>query len=120
MVIGHRARDRDLNDERALERCKQDVRTAITYVLGRIEATGTSLDEETKHRLTMAQLRGIPVEMLDRAYNLYRLEHHGINLDDHPEYRSYQTFYEMGLALPTHQEMTDIIIQVVAEPRIHN
>ena len=70
MVIGHRARDRDLSDEQALERCKPDVRTAITYVLGRIEATGTSLDEETKHRLTMAQLRGMPGEMLDRAYNL--------------------------------------------------
>ena len=98
----------------ALERCQSDVRTSITYVLGRIEATGASLDAETKHRLTMAQLRGMPVEMLDRAYNRYRLEHHGINLDDHPEYRSYQTFYEMGIAPPTHQEMADIIIQAVA------
>ena len=82
--IGHRAQDRDLSDEQALERCQQDVRTAITYVLGRIEATGTSPGGETKHRLTMARLRGMPVEMLDRAYNRYRLEHHGINLDDHP------------------------------------
>ena len=117
MVIGHRAQDRDLSDEQALERCKPDVRTAITYVLGRIEATGTSPDEETKHRLTMARLRGMPVEMLDRAYNLYRLEHHGINLDDHPEYRSYQTFYELGIGPPTHQEMADIIIQAVAASR---
>ena len=72
MVIGHRAQDRDLNDERALERCKQAVRTAITYVLGRIEATGTSPGGERIHRLTMARLRGMPVEMLDRAYNRYR------------------------------------------------
>ena len=114
MVIGHRARARDLSDARALERCKPDVRTAITYVLGRIEATGTSLDAETKHRLTMAQLRGMPVEMLDRAYNRYRLERHGVNLDDHPEHRTYQTFYELGIAPPTHQEMADIIIQAVA------
>ena len=114
MVIGHRARDRDLSDEEALERCQPDVRTAITYVLGRIETTGASLDAETKHRLTMAQLRGMPVEMLDRAYNRYRLERHGINLDDHPQYRTYQTFYEMGIAPPTHQEMADIIIQAVA------
>ena len=114
MVIGHRARDRDLGDARALERCQPDVRTSITHVLGRIEATGASLDEDTKHRLTMAQLRGMPVEMLDRAYNRYRLEHHGINLDDHPEYRSYQTFYELGIAPPTHQEMADIIIQAGA------
>lgn len=48
--------------------------------------------------------------MLDRAHNLYRLEHHGINLDDDPQYRTYQTFYEMGIAPPTHQEMADIII----------
>ena len=114
MVIGHRARDRDLSDEQALERCKQDVRTAITYVLRRIEGTGASLDEETKHRLTMAQLRGMPVEMLDWAYNLYWLEHHGINLDDHPQYRSYQIFYELGISPPSHQEMADIIIQAVA------
>ena len=110
MVIGHRARGRDLSDEQALERCKQDIRTAITYVLGRIEETGTSPGGETKHRLTMAQLRGMPVEMLDRTYNLYRLEHHSINLDDHPEYRTYQTFYELGIAPPSHQEMADIII----------
>ena len=48
MVIGHRAQDRDLSDEQALERCKPDVRMAITYVLGRIEATGASLDEGTQ------------------------------------------------------------------------
>ena len=117
MVIGHRAQDRDLSDEQALERCKQDIRTAITCVLGRIEATGASLDEDTKHRLTMAQLRGMPVEMLDRAYNLHRLEHHGINLDDHPDYRSYQTFYELGIAPPTHEEMAGIVIQAVAASR---
>ena len=114
MVVGLRSRDRDLSEEEALERGKQDVHTAITYVLPRIEAVGSHLDEETKHQLTMAQLRGMPVEMLDRAYNRYRLEHHGINLDDHPQYRTYQTFYEMGIAPPTHQEMADIIIQVVA------
>ena len=55
--------------------------------------------------------------MLDRAYNLYRLEHHGITLDDHPQYRSYQTFYELAVAPPTHQEMTDIVIQAVAASR---
>ena len=51
--------------------------------------------------------------MPDRIYNLYRLEHHGINLDHHPECRSYQTFYETGIAPPTHEEMADIIIERV-------
>ena len=110
MVVGLRGRDRDLSDEEALERAKLDVHTAITYVLARIEAIDANLDEETKHQLTMVQLRMMPVEMLDRAYNRYRLEHHGINLDDHPRYRSYQTFYEMGIAPPSHEEMADIII----------
>ena len=118
MVVGLRSRDRDLSDEEALERGKQDVHTAITYVLGRIEAIGANLDEETKHRLTMAQLRMMPVEMLDRAYNLYRLEHHGINLDDHPGYRSYQTFHEMCIAPPTHQKMADIIIETVTGTKV--
>ena len=96
MVIGHRARDRDLSDEQVLEQCKQHIRTAITYVLGRIEGTASpSFDEETKHRLTMAQLRGMPVEILDRAY---------------------ETFYEMGIAPPTHEEMADIIIAKLAPP----
>ena len=58
----------------------------------------------------MAQLQGMPIEMLDRSYNLYRMENNGINLDEHPEFRTYQTFYEMGIAPPTHEEMADIII----------
>ena len=64
MVIGYRARARDLSDEEALERYKPNVRTAITFVLGRIEATGAHLDEETKDRLTIAQIRGMPVDGL--------------------------------------------------------
>ena len=55
----------------------------------RIAATAGHLDEKTKHQLIMAQLRGMPVEILDRTY---------------------QTFYEIGIAPPTHEEMTDIII----------
>ena len=38
------------------------------------------------------------------------MENRGINLDDHPEYRTYQTFYELGIAPPSHQDMADIII----------
>ena len=48
MVIGARSQERDLSDEQALERCKPDVRTAITYALGRIEATGASLDRSAR------------------------------------------------------------------------
>ena len=47
--------------------------------------------------MTMTMIRVMPIEMLDRKYNLDRMENHGINLEDHPEYRSYQAFYEMGI-----------------------
>ena len=103
MVIEERFKDRDFSDKEALNRCKADVQTAITYVLGWIKAAERpGLDEERKHRLTMIGIRGMPTEMLDRKYNLYRMENQGINLDDHPEYRSYQAFYEMGIEPPTH------------------
>ena len=111
MIVGERAKTRDFSDQVALDRCREDVRTAITYVLGWVEtAAPDGLDEEAKHRTIMQQLQGMPTEMLDKTYNRYRLEHHGISLDDHPEYRTYQTFYEMGIAPPSHEVMADIII----------
>ena len=111
MIIGERARERDFSDQDALDRCKENLHTAITYVLGRVEAAARpNVDEETKHRVTMAQLKGMPVEMLDRSYNLHRLRNQGIDLDQHPDFRTYQTFYEMGIAPPSHEEMADIII----------
>ena len=95
--------------------CIDEVRTAITYVLGWVEAAAPEgLDEEAKHRTIMQQLQGMPTEMLDKTYNRYRLENQGINLEEHPEYRTYQTFYEMGIAPPGHQQMADIIIQTLA------
>ena len=111
MVIGDRSKTRDFSDQVALDRCKDDVRTAVTYILGWVEAAAPDgLDNEAKHQTIMQQLRGMPIEMLDKTYNRYRIENHGINLDHHPEYRTYQTFYEMGIAPPTHEEMADIII----------
>ena len=83
-----------------------------TYILGCVEAAAPAeLDVEAKHRTIMQQLRGMPMEMLHNTYNLYRIENHHVNLDEHPEYRTYQTFYEMGIAPPPHQEMASIIIE---------
>ena len=59
----------------------------------------------------MSQLKGTPSQILGRKYNLYRIESLGINLEDHSEYSSYQTFYEMGINTPpTHEQMANIII----------
>ena len=118
MVIGDRSKTRDFSDQVALDRCMDDVRTAITYVLGWVDAAAPAgLEEETKHRTIMQQLRGMPTEMLDKTYNHHRIENHGINLDNHPEYRTYQTFYEMGIAPPSHQKMADIIITMLGQPQ---
>ena len=114
MVIADRSRDRDFSDQPAMDRSKEDAKTAISYVLGRVEAASPPcLDEERKHQIIMTQLRGTPVEMLDRSYNLHRLTNHGIDLKQYPQYRTYETFYEMAIAPPSHQEMADIIIRNV-------
>ena len=55
--------------------------------------------------------------MLDKTYNRYRIENHGINLDNHPKYRTYQTFYEMGITPPSHEQMADIIITSLGPPQ---
>ena len=99
MIIAERRKAREFSDQVALDRCIDEVRTAITYVLGWVGAAAPAgLDEEAKHRTIMQQLQGMPTEMLDKTYNPYRMENNGINLDEHPEYRTYQTFYELGIA----------------------
>ena len=65
----------------------------------------------------MTQIKGMTIEMLDRKHNLYRMENHRINLNEHPEYRTYQTSYEMGIVPPTHEEIADIIIEKLGRPR---
>ena len=85
MIIGDRSKTRDFSDQVALDRCKDDLRTAITYVLGWVEAAAPPrLDEEAKHQTIMQQLRGMPTEMLDKTYNLYRIESQGVNLAARP------------------------------------
>lgn len=39
-------------------------------------------------------------EAFDRRFHLSRIRAAGITLDDHPEYRSYQKLYELGMAPP--------------------
>ena len=53
MVIGERAQELDFTDKQALEAATQDLQMAITYVLGRVEATVGHVDQEKKHRPTM-------------------------------------------------------------------
>ena len=55
-------------------------------------------------------------EAFDRCFHLSRIRAAGITLDDHPEYRSYQKFYELGMAPPTHAQMADTIIAALGQP----
>lgn len=50
-------------------------------------------------------------EAFDRAYGLGRIQAAGIDPDQHPEYRRYQTYYDIGLPPPTHADMADEIIR---------
>ena len=51
MVNGERAKTRNLSDQVTLDWCIDEVRTAITYVLGWVEAAAPAgLDEEAKHK----------------------------------------------------------------------
>lgn len=50
----------------------------------------------------------------DRAFATSRLSAAGINLDNHPEFRSYQKFFELRMLPPAHAEMVDTIIALLA------
>lgn len=49
-------------------------------------------------------------EAFDRVFHAARIKAAGINIDEHPEYRSYQKFFEIGMPPPTHAQMADVII----------
>ena len=61
-----------------------------------------------------AQRAGMGFRIL---YGLARIRDAGVDLDQHPEYRSHQTFFEMGLEPPDHAQMADFIIGAFGEGR---
>ena len=78
----------------------------------------TLTDEDAQER-TLRQLlvvaRARAEEVFDRAYGLVRITRAGVYLDQHPEWRSLQAFFEAGFRPPTHQEAADIIIRMFGE-----
>ena len=50
-------------------------------------------------------LIGRAVEAFDIAYGLAWMRNRGVDIDDHPELRSYQTYYEAGMRPPSHEQM---------------
>ena len=108
-VIRHRAQEREFSDEEALKEARKDVGRAVRCVSARASRIAAGSQERTNMAMDRLIL-GIPVEMLDRSYNLRRIENNGIIMSDDSRWRSYQPFMELGIAPPSHQLMADIII----------
>ena len=110
-IVDRRQQERDHQDQDALAFARpiaqQTLRLAILQNL---------LNQQpADHNFTILALR--TEEAFDRAYNLRRIQNHGINLDDHPELKSYQTYFELDMLPPTHQQIADYIIeQLVPRP----
>ena len=69
---------------------------------------------EDGERMTLGQLlfmaRARAQEVFDRTYGLARIRRAGVDLDEHPEWKCLQAFFDAGMLPPTHQEAADIII----------
>ena len=108
-VIARRCDETGVDDPEARAETLWAVRRAVARTL---------TDEDGQER-TLRQLlfiaRARAEEVFDRVYGLVRMRRAGVDLDQHPEYRSLQAFYEMGVRPPTHQEAADIIIGLFGE-----
>lgn len=51
----------------------------------------------------------------DRAFALLRISAAGVNLDDHPEFRFYQKFFELRMPPPSHVQMADTVIATLMD-----
>ena len=51
------------------------------------------------------------------AYHRSRIENAGIDLDKHARFRDYQTFFDLGMRPPTHEEMADKTIELAGNSR---
>ena len=78
-------------------------------------ALTTAAGHNREHAVSTAGARAC--EAFDRAFHLARISAAGINLDDHPEYRSYQIFFDLKMPPPTHAQMADHIIAALAPPQ---
>ena len=90
---------------------------AVTETLWAVRrAMVKALTDEDGQQRTLRQLlvigRARGEEVFDRVYGLVRIRRAGVDLNRHPEYRSLQAFYELGVRPPTHHEAADIIIQM--------
>ena len=94
-------------------RLVSQVRGQVTEIFSR--SMSTRLGDGSTHNTALmfgAQRAGMGFKIL---YALARIQDAGVDLDQHPEYRSRQTFFEMGLEPPDHAQMADFIIRAFGE-----
>ena len=103
-LVEHRAAERDCSDPSALE----DGRRAAQRVIELSYPANIQAGRKETAALMLAIDRA--QEAFDRAYCRARLENHGIDIDQHPRFHTYQYFYDLGMPPPTHEQMTDHII----------
>ena len=73
-----------------------------------MEETMRAQGRDWSQNATVAVMR--VYEATDRAYGRERMLRAGVNIDDHPEWNSYQAFFDLGLPPPTHRDMADYLI----------
>ena len=108
-VRRERSTQRDLTDQRALTEAMPAVVNAI------VNGLRPRKNEDTERTEKWARMRG--EEVLDRAYNALRIRNAGVDMTLHPQFQTYQAFYELGFPPPTHEEMADHIIATLGEEK---
>ena len=108
-VIQQRSIQGPFDEEDLLEKTREAVILAVKQSYSHSLAVGTTAQVAEQWAL---QPGG---ETFDRTYHRERILKRGIPLDDHPEFHTYQTFFELGMAPPTHQEMADYIIKQLSQ-----
>ena len=108
-VIARRCDETGVDDPEAAAETLWAVRRAVARTL-----TNEDAQERTLRQLLVVA-RARAEEVFDRAYGLVRITRAGVDLDQHPEWRSLQAFYDLGVRPPTHQEAADIIIRMFGE-----
>ena len=81
------------------------VESAAFQAVAWLAARGENWKKELGEAVTMA------TGARDRACGRARMLAAGVDIDEHPEWRSYQKFFEMNMAPPTHEEMADHMIR---------
>ena len=113
-ILVERSRKRDFSNKQALAAAMELVRTVILINQCAIHEESWLEDTDDPEWEAEHTVKARALETLDIVYNYNRIVMAGIDLEQHPEYHSYQPFYELGWKPPSHQRMADHIIQIPA------